>query len=74
VQLLARIRRELDVEVTLETVYSGDFTVAELARAIEWKELERAGVDDYQHLIDEIEKLTAEEVQALLAQEGAEFV
>ena len=73
VQLLARIRRELDVEVSLETVYSGDFTVAELARAIEWKELERAGVDEYQHLIDEIEKLTEEEVLAQLAQEGAEF-
>jgi acyl carrier protein len=73
VQLLSRIRRELDVEVSLESVYSGDFTVAELARAIEWKELERAGVDECQDLIDEIEKLSDEEVQALLAQEGSEF-
>ena len=73
VQLLARIRRELDVEVTLETVYSGDFTVAELVRAIEWKELERAGVDECQALIDEIENLSDEEVKALLAQEGSSF-
>lgn len=73
VQLIARIRRELDVEVSLETVYSGDFTVAELARAIEWKELELAGVDECQALIDEIEQLSDEEVQALLAQEGSSF-
>jgi len=73
VQLLSRIRRELDVEVSLETVYSGDFTVAELARAIEWKELERAGVDECQELIDEIANMSEEEVQALLAQEGSEF-
>ncbi len=73
VQLLSRIRRELDVEVSLETVYSGDFTVAELARAIEWKELELAGVDECQAMIDEIEQLSDEEVKALLAQEGASF-
>ena len=73
VQLLARIRRELDVEVSLETVYSGDFTVAELARTIEWKELELAGVDECQALIDEIEHLSDEEVKALLAQEGSQF-
>ena len=73
VQLLSRIRHELEVEVSLETVYSGDFTVAELARAIEWKELERAGVDECQAMIDEIEHLSDEEVKALLAQEGSSF-
>jgi FkbH-like protein len=73
VQLLSRIRRELDVEVSLEIVYSGDFTVAELARAIEWKELELAGVDECQALIDEIGLLTDDEVKALLAQEGSSF-
>src|SRR5262249_27256967 len=40
VQLLAQVRKIYSVDVSLEVVYSGDFTVAELAKAIELKEIE----------------------------------
>ena len=47
VQLLSRVRQIYGVELSLEVVYSGEFTVAELAKAIELKEIEQAG-GDYQ--------------------------
>ena len=72
VELLSRVRRELGAEVTLEVVYSGDFTVAELARAIELKEIEQADGQGYAALIEEIENLSDEEVRRLLAEEGGE--
>jgi len=68
VQLLSRVEQMLSVNLSLEIVYSGDFTVAEMAKAIELKEIERAG-ENYQELIEELEALSDEEVRALLAQE-----
>ena len=47
VQLLSRVRQIYGVELSLEVVYSGEFMVAELAKAIELKEIEQAG-GDYQ--------------------------
>ncbi len=70
VELLSRVRRELGVELSLEVVYSGDFTVAELAKAIELKEIENASQDDYAVLVAELEKLSDDEVRRLLAEEG----
>jgi FkbH-like protein len=68
VQLLSRVRQIYGVELSLEVVYSGDFTVAELAKAVELKEIERSGAD-YQDLLQELEGLSDEEVRALLAEE-----
>jgi FkbH-like protein len=68
VQLLSRVRQVYGVELSLELVYSGDFTVAELARAVELKAIEEAG-GDYHELLDELENLSDEEVRALLAEE-----
>lgn len=68
VQLLSRVRQIHGVELSLEVVYSGEFTVAELAKAIELKEIEQAS-GDYQELLREIESLSDEEVRALLEQE-----
>jgi FkbH-like protein len=68
VQLLSRVRQICGVELSLEVVYSGEFTVAELAKAVELKEIERAG-GDYQELLRELEGLSDEEVRALLAEE-----
>jgi FkbH-like protein len=70
VQLLSRVRQVLGVELSLEVVYSGEFTVAELAKAVELKEIEQAG-GNYQDLLSELEGLTDEEVRALLAEEGS---
>jgi FkbH-like protein len=68
VQLLSRVRQVWGVELSLEVVYSGEFTVAELAKAVELKEIEEAG-GDYRALIEELENLSDEEVRALLAEE-----
>jgi hypothetical protein len=70
VQLLSRVRQIHGVDLSLEVVYSGEFTVAELAKAVELKEIEMAG-SDYQDLLREIENLSDEEVRALLAEEDA---
>jgi hypothetical protein len=56
------------VDLSLEVVYSGDFTVAALANAIELKEIERAG-GDYQDLLRELDGLSDEEARSLLAEE-----
>ena len=68
VQLLSRVRQIHGVDLSLEVVYSGDFTVAELAKAVELKEMEQSGAD-YQDLLRELEGLSDEEVRALLAEE-----
>jgi FkbH-like protein len=68
VQLLSRVRQIYGVDLSLEVVYSGEFTVAELAKAVELKEIEQAG-GDYQKLLAEVEGLTDEQVRALLAEE-----
>jgi FkbH-like protein len=68
VQLLSRVRQVYGVDLSLEVVYSGEFTVAELAKAIELKEIEQSGAD-YQDLIRELESLSDEQVRELLAKE-----
>ena len=68
VQLLSRVRQIYGVDLSLEVVYSGEFTVAELAKAVELKEIEQVG-GDYQDLLAELDGLSEEQVQALLAQE-----
>ena len=68
VQLLSRVRQIYGVDLSLEVVYCGDFTVAELAKAIELKEIEQAG-GDYQDLLREFDGLSDEEARGLLAEE-----
>ena len=68
VQLLSRVRQLYGVELSLQVVYSGEFTVAELAKAVELKEIEQAG-GDYRKLLEELESLSDDEARALLAEE-----
>jgi len=68
VQLLSRVRQIHGVDVSLEVAYSGEFTVAELAKAVELKEIEQTGAD-YQDLLRELDGLSDEEVRELLAKE-----
>ena len=72
VQLLSRLKEELGIELSLEVVYGADFTVAELAKAIELREIEMAGADQYAALLAEVESLTDEQVRDLLAKESGE--
>jgi FkbH-like protein len=69
VQLMSRVRKEFDVELSLELVYSGAFTVTALAEAIELKEFERSGSEEYAALLREMEGLSDQEVRELLARE-----
>ncbi len=69
VQLLSRVRQAVGADLSLEVVYSGEFTIAELAKAVELKRLEQAGAGDYAALLAEIENLSDEEVRALLEKE-----
>jgi FkbH-like protein len=69
VQLLSRVRQAWGVDLSLEVVYSGEFTIAELAKAIELKEIEQSAGGEYQALLAELEGLSDEEVRALLAEE-----
>jgi FkbH-like protein len=69
VQLLSLVRQAFDVDLSLKVVYSGDFTVAELAKAVEVREIEDAGPDHYAAVLAEIENLSDDEVRALLAEE-----
>jgi acyl carrier protein len=68
VQLLSRVRQIHGVDLSLEVVYSGEFTVAELAKAIELKEIEQSS-GEYEDLLKELEDLSDEQVRELLAQE-----
>ncbi|HWQ56284.1 MAG TPA: HAD-IIIC family phosphatase [Bryobacteraceae bacterium] len=68
VQLLSRVRQAFGVELSLEVVYSGEFTIAELAKAMELKQIEQAGSDEYAALLKELEGLSDEEVRAMLAE------
>ena len=63
VQLLSLVRQTFDVELSLKVVYSSDFTVAELAKAIELREIEGAGSDQYAAVLKELEGLTEDEVR-----------
>ncbi len=72
VQLLSRLKEELRIELSLEVVYGADFTVAELAKAIELREIEIAGADRYAALLAEVESLSDEEVREMLAKESGE--
>ncbi len=70
VELLSRVRRALGADLSLEVVYGGEFTVAELAKAIELREIEQAGAEEYAALLKEVESLSDEEVRAMLEREG----
>ncbi len=68
VQLLSRVRQTFHVDLSLEVVYGGPFTVAELAKAIDVEEIAHAGAD-YAEILQELEGLSDEEVRALLEKE-----
>ena len=69
VQLLSRVRQEFGVDLSLDVVYSGTLTVAELAKAIELYEFGHVDASQYADLLAELEGLSDEEVATLLAQE-----
>lgn len=69
VQLVARLQKDLAIDLPLEAVYTGTLTVAELARSIEIFQLGQLDTAEYASLLAEIETLTDEEAEALLVSE-----
>jgi amino acid adenylation domain-containing protein len=63
-QVLVRIRETFEVEIPIRVFFQGP-TIAGLARAIEG-----AGSPVLAAMVDELEGLSAEEIEALLAEEG----
>ncbi len=67
VLLIVRVRETLGVELPIEDVYSGDMTLRALAASIDRR---KAGEHaEYEALIDEIGRMSDEEVERLLAEE-----
>ena len=67
VLLIVRVREALGVELPIENVYSGDMTLRALAASID---RHKAGEHaEYEALIDEIGRMSDEEVERLLAEE-----
>ncbi len=69
VQLLSEVRQRFQVDISLQIVYAGAFTVAELAKAVELYQIEQAGTGEYAELLAELDGLSDEEARDLLARE-----
>jgi acyl carrier protein len=72
VQLLSRIHKDAGVELPDRVIYAERLTIANLARSMELVELGIEDRESYEAILAEIESLTDEEVEALLAQEEGE--
>jgi acyl carrier protein len=70
VLLLLRIRETFGVELSIDDVYSGTLTLADLAAHIEAAQLGDVDPEEYAALLAEIEEMTDEEARALLAEES----
>lgn len=70
IQLLSRIRQEFGADLTLDVVYAGEMTVAEMARLVEMDSMEGLTPEEYEALVREIEAMPDEEVRALLEAES----
>jgi FkbH-like protein len=66
VQLLSAVRQEFGAELSMDLVYSGKLTIAGMAAAVE---LAQADPEEMARLPAEIDGLSEEELQALLAEE-----
>jgi len=69
VLLIVRVKDAFGIELPIDDVYSADLTLGELARKIEVYQLAAADPAEYHALLAEIENLSDEEVQQLLAEE-----
>jgi FkbH-like protein len=69
VLLLLRIRDMFGVELSIDDVYSGTLTLAELAARIEAAQLGNIDPDEYAALLAEIDSLSDDEARELLAKE-----
>jgi FkbH-like protein len=67
VALIVRVKDEFDVELPIDDVYSADLTLGDLARKVE--ALQHGTPEEYEAILRELESLSDEEVERLLAEE-----
>jgi hypothetical protein len=69
-QALSRVRAVFQVELPLTVLFANDFTVAEIAKAIEQRQIEKSSPEEISELLEELEDISDEEARVLLAHEG----
>jgi FkbH-like protein len=69
VVLIMRVKEAFDVELPIDDVYSAGLTLGELARKIE--AIQHGTPEEYDAILRELESLSDEEVERLLAEEDA---
>lgn len=69
-QLISRVREAFQVELPLTILFTDAPTVAGLAAAIELSRIAQADVSEVATTLEELEKLSDEQIKALLASEG----
>jgi len=69
VMLIMRVRETFGIELPIDDVYSASLTLGELARKIEMYQLGNIDPTEYESMLAEIENMSDEEVQRLLAEE-----
>ncbi len=74
VQLLLRVKERFGIELSIDDVYSGTLTLADLARNIEDCQIGRLDPAEYNALLAEIDALSDEQVRELLAREDSAAV
>jgi len=67
VGLIVRVKEAFDVELPIDDVYSASLTLGELARKVE--AIQHGTPDEYDAILRELESLSDEEVERLLAEE-----
>ena len=67
VMLVMRVRDTFGIELPVDDVYTPGLTLSELATRIEGCQLRAVSPEEYQALLDRIESMSDEEVEALLA-------
>lgn len=70
VQFMVRVRERFGVELPLDTLYVAGFTVTQVVRAIQERQLAEADQEELTELLEELEGLSDEEIEALLAGDG----
>ena len=66
-QLLSRVRQEFQVNLSPRLLFTAEFTVAELAEAVVKQQANDVGGEEIAQILETIEKLSDDEVMALLS-------
>ncbi|GAA3804755.1 hypothetical protein GCM10022226_25800 [Sphaerisporangium flaviroseum] len=70
VRFLARVQETYGIELPIDLLFTGEFTISEAAGAIDRARLEAADDGEIAALLAELDGMSDEDVLALLAEEG----